>query len=728
MSRVSVDVEPAAPDQLILNQNFFAGWKARVRDAEGRASRRPVLPREGLIAVELQPGDRHVELYYLPDSFIWGAWISALAAAGCLGLCFAAKAGDRLTAAGGQAGRLQAFVQSPAIRLAAGTVALNLPWLLCHPAWPLLNFPVVRTLAVALVLLVLPGWPLVAAMVRRGWLAQESWAARIAVSMCLFVALIAALHVAGIAPKPATLWNATWVIANLGIGVFLRSRAAGHASMAPSGGYLAPAIFLAAFLLYAHAATSIVPPMDDHDFETQGTAYGLVHELAPKLLTDRHTTYYFAHPPLLHACIAGSLLYWNELDDLQFYDAAWKRNQAAAEGRLAEKPLEEFLRLPDGQLTAESPAPGASPGGELPTRHRIAGIEGSNYRMEPPLPSDGAGEIAANGPPNSVDNVEVQLLEDRYHHEPHALATRTPNVFFSALTVALLAVWIVRTTGRPWLAVLAAAVYATGPETLVRSSYGGYFAISQLAVMEILLAVEARGSRSSYADGAYINGLISGGFTALACHKLVFLPAAVFLCQAFRSDDASPLRRLLRAAAQPVVVGFALGTLLFWIYGLAISPSAFWQDHVRTHLLDRVAHYNPLGYQGYPDWAALWMEFTRHTGWLLLPLGIAAMAALGRQCRQPANHLTTGLRTLTPLWIVWSILLAIAFTLIDWRQTKHLCPLLLPLVMAPAAWAAGGRAARLVVVACLVVLLLWNFDAIRALAADFHSFHVSPDW
>ena len=72
--------------------------------------------------------------------------------------------------------------------------------------------------------------------------------------------------------------------------------------------------------MYAHAATSIVPHMDDHDFETQGTAYGLVHDLVPKLLTDRHTTYYFAHPPLLHACVAGSFLYWNELDDLERYE------------------------------------------------------------------------------------------------------------------------------------------------------------------------------------------------------------------------------------------------------------------------------------------------------------------------------------------------------------------------------------------------------------------------
>ena len=83
---------------------------------------------------------------------------------------------------------------------------------------------------------------------------------------------------------------------------------------------------------------------------------------------------------------------------------------------------------------------------------------------------------------------------------------------------------------------------------------------------------------------------------------------------------------------------------------------------------------------------------------------------------------------MAPLWIVWTLLLAIAFTLIDWRQTKHLCPLLLPLVMAPAAWAGASRAARAVVVACMAALLLWNLYTLRTLVADFGSFHISPAW
>ena len=431
MSRVTVDTQLTASDSLLLNQNFFTGWKAKVYDADGRASRRPVVGQDGLVSVELQPGDCKVELYYLPDSFLWGAWISALTVVGCLGACCFARTGDWAAGLAACTGWLGRLARSRAVMLATAAVGLNLPFLFCHPAWPLVTIPAIRAFAVALVLLILPGWPLVAALVRRGWLARESPIAMIAISMSLFALLIAALHMAGIAPRPATLWNATWIIANLGMLVACCSR---HT---PCACYLSWfSIFAVTFLVYAQAATSIVPHMDDHDYETQGTAYGLVHDLVPKLLTDRHTTYYFAHPPLLHACVAGSFLYWNELDDLQRYEAAWKRNQAAAEGRLTERPLDEFWRLPDGQLTAKPPATSiAAPDSELPTRHRIVGIEGSNYLVEPPLPGRSEELLAVNGPENSVNNVEVQLLEDAYHHDPHALATRTPNIFFAALTV-----------------------------------------------------------------------------------------------------------------------------------------------------------------------------------------------------------------------------------------------------------------------------------------------------
>ena len=248
------------------------------------------------------------------------------------------------------------------------------------------------------------------------------------------------------------------------------------------------------------------------------------------------------------------------------------------------------------------------------------GIEGSDYRVEPPLPGFGV-KIPVN-------DMEVQLLEDHYDHDPHALATRTPNIFFAALTVALLAAWVARVAGHWWLALLAAAVYATSPETFVRSSYGGYFAISQLALLEILLAVET---------AKRANGFVAGGFAALACHKLVFLPATIAVWEAIRLPRLSIAASCLRPLRHPVVLGFAAGTLLYWGYGLSINAAAFWQDHVHSHFLDRIMHVDPFHYSGYPSPLGLWREFCEHTGYLLLrghkiylllPLGIISIAAL----------------------------------------------------------------------------------------------------
>ena len=78
--------------------------------------------------------------------------------------------------------------------------------------------------------------------------------------------------------------------------------------------------------------------------------------------------------------------------------------------------------------------------------------------------------------------------------------------------------------------------------------------------------------------------------------------------------------------------------------------------------------------------------------------------------------------------VVWMALTAVAFSAVDWRQTKHLMPLMLPLCLAPAHWAATGRVARLVVAVALAALLLWNLCALGGLAADFAVFRVTPAW
>ena len=85
MARVRVAVRVRTPDQLILNQSYFVGWRARAVDAAGQTRDLPVEESAaGLVSVEIQPNDREVELFVTQDGFFVGVAISAATLALCL--------------------------------------------------------------------------------------------------------------------------------------------------------------------------------------------------------------------------------------------------------------------------------------------------------------------------------------------------------------------------------------------------------------------------------------------------------------------------------------------------------------------------------------------------------------------------------------------------------------------------------------------------------------------
>ena len=762
MSRVKVAVSPDAGDRLVLNQNYSPGWKAVRRGSRGRVERLPAEPNDdGLISLAVEPGDHEVEFYYLPDSFLWGSGISALTLGVCLALLWGGRKLRRPLSWGRRvasrlARRWTQWRRSPIALWLAWAALLNLPFVLCHPGWPLLAAALPRSLAVNAVLFVLPGLPLVGLLVARGWLPRVELLWVVAASVGVFLLVLVASHLAGMSPDGSAMWNATWLIANLALlGHFLlatggRPLVAGTRRVPPAndGTRRVPdtlgfglLLFVGAYGAFFYGATSLVPAMEDHDYVTQGTGYGLLTQLKPLLVTDRHTRYEFAHPLLLHGYVAGSFLYFDQFDRLAAWDPAWQRVERAEKGTLSDVPAASFLQLPNDVLVRD----GDDMIGAGATRHRIVGVDGGDYLIDPPLP-----KIGKRIP---VQDLEVQLLCDDYLHDPARLASRTPNVFLSALVVALLGCWAAAATGRRWLGVLVALAYAASPEVFVRSSYGGYFAIDQFALL-IILATAARWellrSRAAWASCA-----LAGGFAALADHKLLLLPAALVLWEGIKGSEVflgagrwraaglssrvepppstarstektpDPFMRLLHPAA----VGFVAGTMIYWAYGLAIAPGVFWLDHVRTHLVDRLLHYNPLGYGDYPTVAGLWLELWQHTGYLLLPLLLVAMLALARSAWK-GQRLTAAAAALgrPGLWTVWMLLVAVSFSAIDWRQTKHLMPLLLPMFIVPTCWAAVSRRGLAVVGVVLACVVFWNLAMLHRLAIDFNGFHLTPGW
>jgi hypothetical protein len=524
-----------------------------------------------------------------------------------------------------------------------GALALSAPYLLAHPAATLLDAGLPRSLAVNLVLFLVPGLPIVGVLLVRGWLRRWRLLWVMAAALLVFAASVVVCYLAGWPPTAEGLWTAAWAVTLLA--VLLNWRAGGG----PAWGLeLEPALlrvglpaFFAAYLLFWWGATRIVPPQADHDMEVQGTAYALLTRLTPNYETPRGGNY-LAHPPLLHLYVAGSFLYHGRLEALSVYD-------------------------PEGP--SEQPAD---------WRH--------------------------------------------YVEHPYFAETRTPSVFLGALTVALLAGWLAGTAGAG-LGLLLAATFATLPELFVRFSYGGYFAISAFFALQLTLAVEQ--IRTLADPGARRTGMLAGGLAAWANHKLLLIPASLALWRMLIARRGGT-RDVVRAALHPVVIGFLVGALAFAAYGLWVSPGDFWNDHIRHHIVDRILNTNRRGMDlsVYPGPGGVWLEFWRDTSYLFLPAGMLALARL--VIRRPIE---AGWGALPGFLFTWVLLSGLAFTVVDWRQTKHLAEVVAPalVVALGLAGAAAGRY-RWAAMAGLLLLIGLNLFALSGLAADFEALVKRPEW
>ena len=78
-NKIKVEVDLKQNDILVINQNYFKGWKAKGKE---------VISYNGLIATEATPYDKEVVFYYLPKGFIFGFIISIISLICCLLLFF----------------------------------------------------------------------------------------------------------------------------------------------------------------------------------------------------------------------------------------------------------------------------------------------------------------------------------------------------------------------------------------------------------------------------------------------------------------------------------------------------------------------------------------------------------------------------------------------------------------------------------------------------------------
>jgi hypothetical protein len=91
MARVKVAFQVNAPDTLVLNQNYFKGWRAAIYGAAGSRQEHAMVNKSGLVSLAVQPGENEVEFYYLPRSFLVGVWISGVTVTVCALLLIASS-------------------------------------------------------------------------------------------------------------------------------------------------------------------------------------------------------------------------------------------------------------------------------------------------------------------------------------------------------------------------------------------------------------------------------------------------------------------------------------------------------------------------------------------------------------------------------------------------------------------------------------------------------------
>jgi hypothetical protein len=75
-NRLAVAVTAASLSRVVVNQNYYTGWKT----TDGRAAE----DFNGLLSANITSADHLVEFYYLPDSFLLGSAVSAVTLAGVM--------------------------------------------------------------------------------------------------------------------------------------------------------------------------------------------------------------------------------------------------------------------------------------------------------------------------------------------------------------------------------------------------------------------------------------------------------------------------------------------------------------------------------------------------------------------------------------------------------------------------------------------------------------------
>ncbi len=561
-------------------------------------------------------------------------------------------------------------LHSPTLRrswplmVGANILAPIAAWTAMQPAAP----SAVRMLAASLLVLGFPGIGWLGAFRHTTFDLPRLALAVVGVSSLASVAAIGVMAFTVGAPSWLLLWITIVAVMNVG---FLVGGAPRRFDPATRWGVLA-AVGLIAFVVSATAATRLVPPLEDHDMEVRGTAYGLASDFKPYFLTNREIYLPMAHPPLFHFHVATSLVLTGEIDAVRPSYLSARRAERAVE--LGESfPWMDRWRA-DHAAFVEWPA------------------------------------LVGTRAPNALFSaLVVMLLCDVVIR---LTSSRWAGVAAAALYVTFPET-VVRSAYAGYFSVSVFAMLAAA--MLFDSSRAGPDARRDLGW---LAAAGAFAALVDHKTVVLILGVTAwAGLRAAQDTWLAGPPRTPG--RAWRAID-------LRAVA--LGAGFSIATFVWWGYALAVDSRTFVQDHLRMHIVHRFLlndvrlSHDPSHYA--PSMAELWAEFGAHTGYLFVPVALVGVGVwlLGRRRSDLASVLAA--------WVVVGFVL---YTLTDWRQTKHLMNQLAPAAAAAVVLVWPRRdtddrralSAQALAGTALVVALAVNLVTDARLIDDFESLRIS---
>lgn len=331
-------------------------------------------------------------------------------------------------------------------------------------------------------------------------------------------------------------------------------------------------------------------------------------------------------------------------------------------------------------------------------------------------------ERTFTGNPENDTRIAAYLAqEDRkvfsQNQKKLVFAGRMANIFISLLVFWAVFKLTLYLTGSQAGGLCAGLLYVSFPGIFVRSSTAYYLPLTNYGFLILAHQYIAFGNDRMSSMRKNMLMFLPGIFAGLVNQKILVLIIAIALLNIIRIFYYKRKGHLWLSSILDVpIIGYMLGMAVYWIYGFIIDKHSFILCHIQMHFLDRIFHLRQI-YSAYPSIWKLWREFQ-----IEFPLFILTFPALTFLWKKYIQRKEGVL-------ILWFLVGALSFSIVDWKQTRHLMNLVPALVILFMVFVVQQEKWRkgvwIFILMCALVYSLW-FD--MKVLHNFTFYRPTPDW